>query len=94
LTSAYTLHYDNGERREIPIRPDKDSGERCFCSLTRSNLVVLRNDLDYLQIRGDRGMFLYRMTWQNPLPKVVIKSVDYESKMPPFALGLVAITAE
>jgi AAA domain-containing protein len=89
----YLLHYANGHEETIPIVYGEDvrdwnAGADVSTSLSRGRVVWRAVNDAHLSVR------LFQTTWINPLPDVVITSIDYISAMADPAPFLIAITAE
>jgi hypothetical protein len=98
--ASLVLHYSDGSRRQLQIM----SGSHvlnCIAQPMPPNLAKLDAKTTELAWLGDNkylnaldnGKFLhlYRTTFENPLPKVQVESIDYVSAMgnpAPFMVGL------
>jgi len=91
----YVIHYEGGERREIPLVVGKDladwfeqpndGGRTCVVAWTGANAESQRKNT---RIR------LFKTTWPNPLPDTAIRSIDFEALDRPASPFLVALTVE
>lgn len=93
---TYVIHYIDGQQREVPIVYGEDLRD-CLLSVNaqeaskakvawKGSSSVARNYESYLR--------LYKRTWENPMPEIEIKSIDFLS-VPALAQPfLVAITSE
>ena len=99
---ALTLHYADGRQQELPIlygihlrnwvrpEPNIDAPET---EPTRKAVVawVGRNRCSR---EHKESLRLYRATWENPRPKVEVRSIDFGSALGVCAPFLIAITVD
>lgn len=96
----YRLHYADGQTREISIRKDhqvRDWWNQPHMSPPlplSSNDSVLAWSGTNPAMQNRSSLNLFRTTWENSLPDVEIKSIEYMSSMTQAAPFLIAITLE
>ena len=96
---SFRVHYQNGEIREIPIRIEWDARGWWITlasplPLRSKDSVVAWAGTNPARYRNGWWLALSRTGWENPLPDIQIKSIDYVSAMTAAALFLIAIKAE
>jgi len=87
------IHYADGQQRVIPLVIGQDLPDRrlvFFVGLAPP--VIAWQGTNALSRQEGRTIGLFKRTWENPLPDVTVKSIDFVFvEQDPF---LVAITAE
>ncbi len=84
-------HYADGSEREIPIV----KGEYLPDWIAVSKEDLKRATMAWSgENPAKRETRVYKSTWENPLPDVETKSIDYLSKMTVASPFLIAITTE
>ncbi len=93
VVAKYVVHYANGESREIPVTygedvrdwwsNDPDSGGSLKPAWSGENTAI----------SGGPPKSIYVKIWENPLPDVEIRAVDYVSTQSNSAPFLIALTA-
>ena len=90
---SYIVHYADGQQREIPIV----YGENVRDWWGASNEAKAPEQLQ-VAWTGRNGatprIRLFKTTWENPLPDLEVRTIDYVSKMTLAAPFLVALTVE
>ncbi len=91
----YTVHYANGESHPIAIIIGRDVAD--WFSSTNENISALTvawvGDTEESRATG-RKIRLFKTTWENPQPAIVIESIDFVAGSVAAKPFLVAITVE
>jgi WD40 repeat protein len=93
---AYIIHYADGQQREFPIVYGSDVRD-CMLktnALPATNALVAWTGGSPAARKFNLCQQLYQRTWENPMPAVEIKSVDFVSRPALCQPFLVAITVE
>ncbi len=89
---TYLIHYADGQRKEVIIIYGEDApgwwGGAVKKPLARATVAWTRTNA------FDAAIRLFKTVWENPLPQVEIKSLDFVSKMTDAGPFVIAITAE
>ncbi len=98
---SYRVHYANGQQNEIPIIYGEDVRDwhqsARDVSLEASHAMIAWtgwNPRVWEDSATGTSLRLFKSTWQNPAPDVVVTNIDFISAMKSAAPFLVAITAE
>ena len=95
---TYVLHYEGGAVRELPLVMAVDILEFWYPRWASRDLppkaVVAWSGTNHLSRLENTTIWLYRRTWENPLPDLVVKHVDFVSTAAGVSPILVAITVE
>jgi hypothetical protein len=88
---AHTMHLQNGQSLELPIRMGVNvSRWDPHPTWENSEPVVAREGTS----PAGRPLRLFRATWTNPYPEVVVQTIDFTTPSPGDGPILFAITAE
>jgi len=94
----YLVHFANGRREEIPILYGRDAGdwhEHPDAPVDATDAVIAWKGWNpACKEAGTRGIRLFKRTWLNPAPEVVITRLDFVAEHAMTAPFLVALTAE
>ena len=92
MIGSYVIHYANGQRKEIPIIYGQDV--RSWWVFPNEPATMARASVAWSGTSASASVRLYKRTWENPLPNVEIKSLDFISSMANPSPLLIAVTAE
>ena len=94
----YLVHFANGRREEIPIlygRDARDWHEHPDAPADATEAVIAwKGGNPATKEAGTRGIRLFKRTWVNPAPDVVIARLDFVAEHAMTTPFLVALTAE
>jgi WD40 repeat protein/serine/threonine protein kinase len=94
----YVLHYEGGAVRELPLVMGVDILEFWYPKWAPRDVpaiaVVAWSGTNHDARRENTSIWLYRRTWENPLPDLVLESVDIVSTAAGVSPIVVAITVE
>jgi hypothetical protein len=96
---ALTIHYDNSGPVELPIIYGQDTRD-WWCgpaddpTVDLPHATVAWNGENPAVKRSNGVLRLYKRTWANPRPDLVVKSIDFSSDMTRCAPFIVAVTVE
>ena len=100
--ATYLVTYEDGATESIPVQNGREIGHiyRSDGKLPPAPMVTgWMGETTYTRWRGAKDhktitVCLYKMTWHNPHPEKIVKSLDFLSTDPDAAPVLFAITAE
>ena len=94
----YFIHFANGRRETVPIvfgRDARDWHELPDLPVGVTDAVIAWKGTNPTAVRvGNRGIRLFKRTWENPAPDVEITKVDFVAEHDSADPFLVALTAE
>jgi hypothetical protein len=93
VVGKFLVHYANGESREIPILYGEDVLDWWTAADGNSTPRVAWSGENKANPNGPPKS-IYVTVWNNPLPDVEIKAVDYVSSMSESAPFLIALTGQ
>jgi hypothetical protein len=93
VIGRYVVRFEDGNRNEIPIIIGTNTGDWWDVFPPRDAVVAWRG-VNERSRRARAKVRLFKMTWKNPHPNLVVRSVDLEASQPKAAPFLVALTAE
>lgn len=92
---SYTVHYANGEQREIPLTVGVELGDWWEQPKTDENKLSVAWIGDNAKSRPKgKTIRLFKFTWHNPLPSVPVTTLDFRAIVAGPSPFLVAMTTE
>jgi hypothetical protein len=92
---SYVIHYADGQARVIPLVIGQDLADWWSQpNEVNKRFVIAWSGVNEPSRQLGRTIRLFKTTWENPLPDVTVKSIDFVSGMVEPDPFLVAITAE
>ena len=100
--ATYILHYADGQQQELPVSFgwDTDNGWTWTPDGIAQPLaapggaIPVWNGQNWLNLKDDCTLWLFRSTRENPRPDVEVVSIDFVSSMSPASPVLAALTVE
>jgi class 3 adenylate cyclase/outer membrane lipoprotein-sorting protein/tRNA A-37 threonylcarbamoyl transferase component Bud32 len=92
---SYSVHYTNGEQRELPIVYGKTVRDWWdWEPQIPPESTVAWTGTNQASLRNGKGIRLFQTAWENPLPEIEIESLDFVSSMATAAPFVVSISTE
>jgi eukaryotic-like serine/threonine-protein kinase len=95
---AYVLHYADGNQAELPIIYGEDVldwwNPRTGDDVPPAHAVIVWTGSNEATRKSNHHLRLFKRTWDNPRPDVLVTSIDFTSTMTQCAPFLIAITVE
>jgi len=93
----YVIHYAKGEQAQVPIVYGENVRDWRFDpavqEVTTNAVVAWTGENAAVRAQG-KALRLYKFTWENPKPDLLIESIDFVSRNTQSSPFLIAITAE
>jgi hypothetical protein len=92
----YVIHYENGEIKRIPIlylHSLKDWWTAPNDPMPKNAEIAWREQNEATKKVGS-DILIFKYTWENPLPDVIITAIDFVSSMTTASPYLIAVTIE